>query len=157
LHLVALAKQGARVTGLDVSPAMLARARLALHQAGCTDAELVCADVNSHEFQLETFDLVLAIGMLDYLPDWTEALRRLASWTRFGGRIVFTVPKRPSPFWFLRGGPGLALRRGLFDLPPILVSATRAEMERATRDAGLRIDEVLVCQSTMWAVKASKA
>jgi hypothetical protein len=37
-----------------------------------------------------------------------------------------------------------------------LVTATRAELERATRDAGLRIDEVVVCQATMWAVKASK-
>jgi glycosyltransferase involved in cell wall biosynthesis len=156
LHLAKLAKQGARITGLDISPAMLARARLALDQAGCADAELLCADVNSREFQSETFDLVLAIGMLDYLPDWNRVLLRLASWTRIGGRIVFTVPKRPSPFWFLRSGPGLALRRGLFNLPPILVAATRAELERATRDAGLRIEEVVVCQATMWAVKASK-
>jgi len=156
LHLAKLAKQGARITGLDISPAMLSRARLALDQAGFPDAELLCADVNSREFQSETFDLVLAIGMLDYLPDWNRVLRRLASWTRIGGRIVFTVPKRPSPFWFLRSGPGLALRRGLFNLPPILVTATRAELERATRDAGLRIEEVVVCQATMWAVKASK-
>jgi SAM-dependent methyltransferase len=156
LHLVSLAKRGARVTGVDVSTGMLARARHDLEAAGCKDAVLVCASAEAVTLPANDFDLVLAIGLLDYLADWRDMLRRLAGWTKPGGRVVFTVPKRPSPFGFLRRGPGLALRGALFGLPPILVAVNRAELEAAAKEAGLRIDEVASCQGTMWAVRAVK-
>jgi SAM-dependent methyltransferase len=160
--LAALAAQGAVVTGLDVSAAMLERARAALaaqgsrEAAGSRGATFVCAPLETADLPEGGFDLVLAVGLLDYLDGWRDALGRLAGWTAPGGRVVFTIPKRPSPFGFLRAGPGLMLRRVLFDLPPIVTAVTRAELEAGARAAGLRLDEVASCQGTMWAVRATR-
>lgn len=155
LHLAVLAAGGAVVTGVDVSPAMLDRSRRALDAAG-GGGELVAGRIESVDLPAASFDLVLAIGLLDYSGDWRRVLARLSGWTKPGGRVVFTVPKRPSPFWFLRIGPGLWMRRALFELPPILVAVTRAELEGAARAAGLVIEEVASCSGTMWAVRATK-
>ncbi|MEK7474243.1 MAG: glycosyltransferase [Candidatus Coatesbacteria bacterium] len=154
--LVSLVAQGAQVTGLDVSEAMLERARHTLEAAGSRGHTLLCTSVETADLPAESFDLVLAVGLLDYLVGWREAFRRLVGWTKPGGQLIVTIPKRPSPFGFLRRGPGLMLRRVLFDLPPIVTAVTREELEDAAREAGVRLDEVASCQGTMWAVRATR-
>jgi len=156
LYMVELLRQGARVTGVDISPGMLARARQALESAGGGDYELVCAAAESAALPPGHYDLVLSVGLLGYIPDWRGMLGKLAGWAKPGCSVVFTIPKRPSPFFFLRGGPGLALRRLLFDLPPLPVAVRRRELEEAARDAGLQLEEVAACLGTTWLARARR-
>jgi SAM-dependent methyltransferase len=156
LHLAALARQGARVTGVDVSAQMLARSRQTLAAAGAEGGELVCAAAESVELPAGAYDLVIAVGLLGYLPAWRAVLGRLAGFAKSGCPVIFSIPKRPSPFFFLRRGPGLLLRRAIFELPPLPVAATRGEVEQASRAAGLELEEVVSCLGTTWLIRARR-
>jgi SAM-dependent methyltransferase len=86
---VSLARLGARMSGLDLSPASLAEARLLAERAG--------ADIDFNEAQLydavrvldaEAFDLVYTgIGALCWLPNVAGWARVVAGLLRPGGRL----------------------------------------------------------------------
>jgi len=86
---VSLARLGARVTGVDLSPASLAEARQ-LAEATATPIEFVESDVYGavNALDAESFDLVYTgIGALSWLPDirrWADVVARLL---RPGGRL----------------------------------------------------------------------
>ncbi len=86
---ISLARLGARMTGLDFSPAALAIARTIADSAGL-DVDYVESDVYSAPEALgeNTFDLVYTgIGALVWLPDvrrWAQVVARLL---RPGGRL----------------------------------------------------------------------
>ncbi|WP_438488751.1 class I SAM-dependent methyltransferase [Streptomyces sp. S186] len=79
------AEAGHRVTGVDRSPAMLARARRKL--AG-RSAALVVGDAAQPPVGERRFDAVLVRHLLWALPDPAAALRRWASLLAPGGRLV---------------------------------------------------------------------
>lgn len=85
-----------RIVGIDHSESMLAVARRKLQAAGGNQVDLVWTDVVEwlREAESEAFDLVTAIGFLHHLSDEGvgEALSRMASVTRPGGRIVIAEP-----------------------------------------------------------------
>ncbi|MFT7841775.1 class I SAM-dependent methyltransferase [Saccharothrix sp. BKS2] len=92
-HLVPLARRGAVVTGVDLSEAMLARARQACEQAG-VDARLVRADMREH-VEPDSYDLVINMyTSFGYFTDPGENLAVLrnahASLTP-GGRLLVDV------------------------------------------------------------------
>lgn len=86
---VSLARLGARMSGLDFSPASLAQARTLAERAG--------ADIEYHEAQVydavdvlgaAAFDLVYTgMGALCWLPDVAEWARVVAALLRPGGRL----------------------------------------------------------------------
>ncbi len=156
LHLVSMGRRGARVTGVDISPGMIAQARAALIAAGIRSFRLVCAPLEAARLPAGASDLVLAVGLLDYLPAWQTAWRLLATRARLGGSVIVSVPKRPSPFFFFRTRPGIWFRRVLFNLPPIMVTATRAELDAAALGAGVQLTEVVACQGTMWLARGRR-
>jgi SAM-dependent methyltransferase len=83
--LVLLAR-GARVSGLDASPEMVAAAR-----ASGIDAAL--GDL--HDFDLgRRFDKVLCAGPLEFCEDPPRAMARLAAHVAPGGRLVLLFPTR---------------------------------------------------------------
>jgi SAM-dependent methyltransferase len=91
---VSLARLGARVVGLDFSPAAIAQARELAEHIG-TDAEFVQAEVYDAVAALGAarFDLVYTgIGALCWLPD-------IAAWARVIGHLL-----RPGGRLFLREG-----------------------------------------------------
>lgn len=79
------AEQGHRVTGVDLSPAMveLARAKLAGR-----DAAFLVGDAAMPPVGEQRFDVVLARHVLWALPDPGRALRRWWGLLRPGGRLV---------------------------------------------------------------------
>jgi hypothetical protein len=102
---------GVVVMGIDVRPAMLARAhrrRLALSAAG----RLHCTDVTNFKFSAATFDAAVAACLLCALPDHLQlaALRELELIVKAGGpiRLHEVGLKRkwsldePSPFEIVR-------------------------------------------------------
>jgi arsenite methyltransferase len=75
------------VVGIDMTPAMLAKARRAAAELGDTNADFVEGEVESLPFQDDSFDVVISNGVIDLVPDkdavYSEIYRVLAP----GGRI----------------------------------------------------------------------
>jgi SAM-dependent methyltransferase len=96
-----LVDRGFSVTGVDFSPAQIARAR-----ANVPEAELVCADVLELELPEASFDAVVAAFVLGHVPrrDQPELLARIARWLRPGGRalVSFAIDGNEmfDPDWF---------------------------------------------------------
>jgi SAM-dependent methyltransferase len=84
-----LHRGGARVCGIDGSPAMLKIARRSLSP----DVELTCADLNNGlpDFQSESFDLVVSSLTIHYLADFSQLAKEIRRVLRPGGRFVFST------------------------------------------------------------------
>ena len=84
-----LLEHGAEVTGFDASPQMLAHARERVGDR----AELVLHDLNDPMDFMEddSVHLVLASLVLDYIDDWTPALKEFRRILRHNGSLVFSV------------------------------------------------------------------
>jgi SAM-dependent methyltransferase len=76
-----------QVTGIDMTPQMLAKARASAETMGSTNVEFVLGEVEALPFVDEAFDVVISNGVIDLLPDkdavFAEVHRALAP----GGRI----------------------------------------------------------------------
>jgi SAM-dependent methyltransferase len=119
--LVALARAGYRITGVDISPHMLALAREKLAAAGPDVAErarLVQADMRSFELG-EQFDMAfIAVKSFSYLvsrKDQQRALANIATHLRPGGLFVLDL-MNPAPSWVLQ--PPGSLKQDLAQFVP---------------------------------------
>jgi SAM-dependent methyltransferase len=84
----ALRERGARVTGFDASPAMVA---LAQQRLG-TDTPVLVADLAERlPFRTGEFDDVVASLVLHYLEDWSGPLSELHRVLKGGGRLLLAV------------------------------------------------------------------
>lgn len=81
----ALAGRGAQVTGVDADPAMLPVARA---RAGASGASFLQGRVERLPLPDASFDVVVAVTVLCFVPDPAGALRELARVLRPGGRLV---------------------------------------------------------------------
>ncbi len=93
LHVVPLARRGCRVTGVDLSAAMLERARAACAEAGL-DARLVRGDMLTH-VEPETYDVVLNVftsfGYFARDEDNLQVLRNAHASLVPGGRLLIDL------------------------------------------------------------------
>jgi SAM-dependent methyltransferase len=75
------------VTGVDMTPAMLAKARAAAAEMGLSNVEFVEGEAEQLPFADESFDVVISNGVIDLIPDkdavFSELYRVLVS----GGRM----------------------------------------------------------------------
>lgn len=83
-----LAREGYRVTGVDVSQAMLDQCR---REAATTPIRLVQGDLAALPFENEQFDSLISLNVAVHFPNWRDALRDWARVVRPGGRLVFDV------------------------------------------------------------------
>ncbi|HYY75128.1 MAG TPA: methyltransferase domain-containing protein [Gaiellaceae bacterium] len=76
-----------RVVGIDMTPEMLAKARVAAAELGAANVELLEAEAERLPFPDGSFDVVISNGVIDLIPDkdavFAEIFRVLAE----GGRI----------------------------------------------------------------------
>jgi arsenite methyltransferase len=76
-----------RVTGIDMTPQMLAKARAAAAEMGATNIEFVESEAERLPFPDASFDVVISNGVIDLIPDkdavFSELFRVLAP----GGRL----------------------------------------------------------------------
>ena len=86
---LAIARRGARVTGIDASSEMLAVARQRALDAGLP-IEFIEGDVHALAFADRAFDAVVCLRLLMHVPDWRRALAELCRVT--GRRLVFDYP-----------------------------------------------------------------
>lgn len=91
-----LAREGSRVTLLDVSAEMLNMAQARALAGGLDKLTFVCADVTAVDtlFPTASFDLVLAHSVLAFLPDPTETLASLVRLLAPGGMLSLVFGNR---------------------------------------------------------------
>jgi arsenite methyltransferase len=75
------------VTGIDMTRAMLAKARTAATEMGFTNVEFVEAEAEQLPFPDESFDVVISNGVIDLIPDKDAVFSELHRVLAPGGRI----------------------------------------------------------------------
>ena len=88
---IALARRGARVTGVDASSEMLQVARRRAGEAR-VDVSFVRGDAHALQFDDRSFDAVVCLRVLMHTPDWRRSLTELCRIAR--ERIVIDYPAR---------------------------------------------------------------
>jgi arsenite methyltransferase len=78
---------GGRVTGIDMTPEMLAKARAAAAAMGASNVEFVEGEAEHLPFADESFDVVISNGVIDLVPDKDAVFSELYRVLAPGGRL----------------------------------------------------------------------
>jgi arsenite methyltransferase len=78
---------GGRVTGIDMTPEMLAKARAAAAEMGVTNVEFVEGEAERLPFADASFDVVISNGVIDLVPDKDAVFGELYRVLAPGGRM----------------------------------------------------------------------
>lgn len=139
-----------KVTGIDYSDKMIEMARDYLN--GITKKSkklrfsLIKANAEDLPFQNNTFDLVVSIGLLEYLPEPEKAVFEIYRVLKKDGYALLSFSKKVSPFFFLRIFPGSILRKALLRLPELNRVFSFTDVESLINKSHLKLkklDEVL--------------
>lgn len=112
-----------RVTGVDLSPEQIARARV-----NAPDAEFLIGDMTQLVLEPRSVDAVIAFYSIIHVPRTmhTELLAKIASWLRPDGLFVATMGAVSSPGTIEEDWLGVPMYFSHFDAP-----ANRAMVQRA--------------------------
>ena len=119
-------RERCEVEGLDSSPAMIAR-----YRDNFPGVPARCEQAQEADFPAETFDAVVAWGVLFHLPeaDQRAVIRKVAAWLKPGGRFLFTSGE-------VEGATEGEMNGVLFRYVSLGVRGYRNEIERA----GMRLE-----------------
>ena len=142
---IQLAQGGFLVEATDSTPAMVELTRQNAERAGiASHLHTGIADAHALEFDDDAFDLVVAMGVLPWLPDPTVALKEMSRVIRPGGFLVANIDNRARLTHLLDPllNPALQpLRRALGHGRPRGAAAKtvwRRQFDRDLSGAGLR-------------------
>ena len=76
-----------QVTGIDMTPAMLAKARAAAAEMGASNVEFVESEAEQLPFPDGSFDVVVSNGVIDLIPDKDAVFSELFRVLTPGGRM----------------------------------------------------------------------
>ena len=76
-----------RVTGVDMTPEMIATARASAEELGAGNVEFLEADAERLPFADASFDVVISNGVIDLIPDKDAVFAGLSRVLRPGGRL----------------------------------------------------------------------
>ncbi|MFI6288962.1 methyltransferase domain-containing protein [Streptomyces sp. NPDC051018] len=97
--LAALVPEGG-VTGVDLAPDIVERARAHAAERGLVNTEFATADVNALEYGDDSFDVVHAHQVLQHLGDPVNALREMRRVCRPGGLVAVRDSDYGAFTWF---------------------------------------------------------
>jgi 2-polyprenyl-6-hydroxyphenyl methylase/3-demethylubiquinone-9 3-methyltransferase len=140
----AMARGGARVTGIDLSEKALGVAKLHQLESGVgVEYRLVAAETLAAE-QPGTFDLVTCMELLEHVPDPASTIAACAALVKPSGLVVFsTINRNAKAYLFAIIGGEYLLRllpRGTHDYAKFLKPA---ELARFARRVGLEPDALI--------------
>jgi len=98
LYALELAARGVEVTGVDIASSMLAQARAKAQNAGL-NIRFLEADALRLPFAEQSFDAVLSVVALEFVPDLAAALGEAYRVLKTGGRLVVGLLGRDSDWW----------------------------------------------------------
>lgn len=139
----ALARAGAKVTGIDLGEKVIEVAKLHLHESGLdvdyrvqSSAELAAAEPAS-------FDAVCCMELIEHVPDPAALVDDLAALLKPGGRLFMsTLNRTPAAFGAAIVGAEYVMRllpRGTHHYAQFLKPS---ELGRLLRHAGLELEDV---------------
>lgn len=150
---VALAQRGLEVCAIDSTPAMVTLTGQAVQEAGVAERVSVgTGDVHALEYPDESFDLVVALGVLPWIAGPDLALREMARIVKPDGYVLFSADNsmrmnalldpwiNPLTIPIKRGIKASLVRAGLYHLTNKDVGATthsRHEVDGFLAHAGL--------------------
>jgi 2-polyprenyl-6-hydroxyphenyl methylase/3-demethylubiquinone-9 3-methyltransferase len=136
----AMARRGAKVTGIDMSDKALRVAELHLKESKL-DVRYEKAEVESLPGE---FDVVTCMELLEHVPEPAGMVAACARLVRPGGRVFFsTINRNPKSYLFAVVGAEYVLGllpKGTHDYQRFIKPS---ELLRWTRDAGLRSVEMI--------------
>ena len=91
-----LSDRADHVLAVDLSEAMLGQAAQALKQR--SNVELRRSDIGAFDPGAQKFDRILSVRVLEYVPEWQQAVESFGRWLSPGGRAV-VVTKTPISVW----------------------------------------------------------
>lgn len=91
-----LVESGFEVYGVDISPAMIDQCRRAF--AHLPTAHFSVGRIERLDFPDAFFDVVLCMGVVEYVDDDRIVAQEMARVTKPGGTVIITCPNRVSPF-----------------------------------------------------------
>jgi len=92
LQTVMMSQRCDEIQGVDLSEGSLEYARrLARFASRKKNIELIAGDITRLELPESHFDKVLSYCVLEHIPDWELALRRIHRCLRPGGRLIISV------------------------------------------------------------------
>jgi O-methyltransferase / aklanonic acid methyltransferase len=141
------AGRGATLVGVDLSVAMLQRARVATKAAGLDNVELRVMDAQDLQFADESFDCVLCGFALGSIPDPARALSEMQRVLRRAGRLGLVHARG----WFFQHDPRWTWQEDVFrqaGVPVLPYDPGRAlaELTALLRRAGF-VDTTVVEES----------
>jgi 2-polyprenyl-6-hydroxyphenyl methylase/3-demethylubiquinone-9 3-methyltransferase len=135
----AMARRGARVTGIDLSEKALRVAELHLHESRLD----IRYEKSSVEDFAGEFDVVTCMELLEHVPQPASMVGACARLVRPGGRVFFsTINRNPKSYLFAVVGAEYVLGllpKGTHDY---LRFIKPSELLRWSRAAGLRVEEM---------------
>jgi len=138
----AMARRGARVTGLDLGETALEVARQHAQQENLEIEYLETAVETLATERESTYDVVCCLEMLEHVPDPGKVVQACARLARPGGQLFFsTLDRNPRSWLFAIVGAEYVLRllpRGTHDYARFI---RPAELAAALRDSGLLLQE----------------
>ncbi|OAZ96257.1 bifunctional 2-polyprenyl-6-hydroxyphenol methylase/3-demethylubiquinol 3-O-methyltransferase UbiG [Halomonas sp. G11] len=138
----AMARRGAKVTGIDLGEAPLGVARLHAEEQGVTvDYRNISVEALADE-QAGQYDVVTCMEMLEHVPDPASVVRACAALVRQGGYVFFsTLNRTPKAYAFAILGAEYVLKllpRGTHDYAKFI---RPSEMAGWNRQSGLEVRE----------------
>jgi SAM-dependent methyltransferase len=131
-HTIGLARRCRRVVAVDASAEMLAYLERRLRREAISNVATRPGRLPDGLPADGGYDGVLAVGVLNYLPDLDAALRALAETLRPGGWAVVTMPRNSPGGWLYRVGETLTRRRvSLRSEAAVCAAAVRAGLAPA--------------------------
>lgn len=97
----AMAKAGARVTGIDLAQAPLAVARLHAQGCGADVRYLASSAEDLAQGEPASFDVVTCMEMLEHVPRPEETIAACAALVRPGGWVIFSTLNRTPLSWLV--------------------------------------------------------
>jgi 2-polyprenyl-6-hydroxyphenyl methylase / 3-demethylubiquinone-9 3-methyltransferase len=136
----AMARRGARVTGIDLSEKALRVAELHLHESKLD----ISYQKSSVEDFTGEFDVITCMELLEHVPEPAGMVAACARLVRPGGKVFFsTINRNPKSYLFAVVGAEYVLGllpKGTHDYARFIKPS---ELARWTRAAALRTDELV--------------
>ncbi len=143
------------VVGLDVSRTMLTRAEARRRDAGTENVEFVCADAQTHPFELGRFDIAFSRFGVMFFSDPVAAFANIRRAVDEEGRLTFVCWQSAAVNPWMRETMMTVMRFVELEIPrdphapgPFSL-ADRARVEKILRKAGFRQVDVCSYENTM--------